>query len=128
MTGENNRKGVLVVDDAAFSRGLIKKIIDELDFAEVIGEASNGNEAVALYSELHPDLVTMDIVMPEKDGITAIGEILKIDKNATIVVVTAAGQEQLIMEATEAGAREFVQKPFKRDKLISIFKNFLLNK
>ena len=128
MPGGNNKKGVLIVDDASFSRSMIKKIVNELDYAEVVGEATNGNEAIAAYKKLNPDLVTMDIVMPEKDGIKAIDEILKIDKTATIIVVTAVGQETLIMEATEKGAKDFVQKPFDKKELIAIFDRFLLNK
>lgn len=128
MPGGNNKKGVLVVDDASFSRSMIKKIVNELDYAEVIGEATNGNEAIDAYNKLKPDLVTMDIVMPEKDGITAISEIIEIDKTATIIVITAVGQETLILEATEKGAKEFIQKPFDKKDLIALFDRFLLNK
>ena len=128
MPSGNNKKGILVVDDALFSRKMIEKVISKLDYAEVVGEASDGNEAVALYKELGPDLVTMDLVMPQKDGITAIDEILKIDKSAIIIVITAVGQEKLILEATEKGAKDFIQKPFKDDDLIAIINRLLLNK
>lgn len=128
MPSGNNKKGILVVDDALFSRKMIEKVIKKLDYAEVVGEASDGNEAVDLYKELGPDLVTMDLVMPQKDGITAIDEILKIDKSAIIIVITAVGQEKLILEATEKGAKDFIQKPFKDDNLIAIINRLLLNK
>jgi two-component system chemotaxis response regulator CheY len=128
MSKGNNKKKILVVDDALFSRKMIAKIINKLDYAEVVGEASDGNEAVDLYKELVPDLVTMDLVMPQKDGIEAIDEILKIDKSAIIIVVTAVGQEKLILEATEKGAKDFIQKPFNDDDFITILNRFLLNK
>ena len=87
---KNNKKRILVTDDAAFTRTMLKKIINKTDYGEVIGEASNGNEAIELYKKLTPDLVTMDLVMPEKGGIETIEEILKFDKGATIVVPPVA--------------------------------------
>ena len=128
MLSGNNKKGILVVDDALFSRKMIEKVIKKLDYAEVVGEASDGNEAIDLYKELGPDLVTMDLVMPQKDGIEAINEILKINKSAIIIVITAVGQEKLILEATEKGAKDFIQKPFKDDDLIAVINRLLLNK
>ena len=128
MPSGNNKKGILVVDDALFSRKMIGKVINKLDYAEVVGEASDGNEAVALYKDLVPDLVTMDLAMPDIDGIEAIDEILKLDKSAIIIVITAVGQEKLILEATEKGAKDFIQKPFNEDDLISILNRFLSNK
>ena len=128
MSEQNNKKGILIVDDAVFARNTLKKVIAELDYAQVVGEASNGSEAISLYKKLKPDLVTMDLVMPEISGIEAIEEILKINKSAIIVVVSAVGQEHLVMEATEKGAKDFVQKPIDKEELKDIFNNLLANK
>ncbi len=108
---------VLVVDDAAFMRMLIKKILTQAGH-QVVGEASNGKEAVEKYKELKPDLVTMDIVMPEMDGITAVKEIMKIDPNAKIIMITAVGQEAKVMEALKSGAKGYIVKPFQAPKVI----------
>ena len=119
------KKKILIVDDAAFVRNRLKKIVEKTDFAEVVGEASNGDDAVNLYKELKPDLVTMDLVMPNTGGIKAIEEIIKIDKNAKIVVISAIGQEMSIIEATEKGAKEYIKKPFKEDKVHDTIKRIL---
>ena len=103
---------VLIVDDAIFMRNMIKDIFSDDQYL-VAGEAANGVEAVEKYKELAPDLVTMDIVMPFKSGIEATREILALDKNALIIMCSALGQESLVMEAIEAGAADFVVKPFK---------------
>ncbi|BAA29570.1 response regulator [Pyrococcus horikoshii] len=108
---------VLVVDDAAFMRMLLKKILTQAGH-EVVGEASNGKEAVEKYKQLKPDLVTMDIVMPEMDGITAVKEIMKIDPNAKIIMITAVGQEAKVMEALKSGAKGYIVKPFQAQKVI----------
>ncbi|MCK5690871.1 response regulator [Myxococcota bacterium] len=105
---------VLIVDDAIFMRNMIKDIFNSEDF-EVVGEAANGVEAVEKYAELKPDLVTMDIVMPFKSGIEATKEILTQDEEALIIMCSALGQESLVMEAIEAGAADFVVKPFKSE-------------
>ena len=110
---------VLIVDDALFMRNMLRNIFSEGGF-EVIGEAQNGTEAVEKYHQLHPDLVTMDIVMPEKTGIEALKEIMAADDKAKIVICSALGQESLIMEALEAGARDFIVKPFKPPKVIEV--------
>ncbi|CAB50460.1 response regulator [Pyrococcus abyssi] len=108
---------ILVVDDAAFMRMLLKKILTQAGH-EVVGEASNGKEAVEKYKQLKPDLVTMDIVMPEMDGITAVKEIMKIDPNAKIIMITAVGQEAKVMEALKSGAKGYIVKPFQAQKVI----------
>ncbi|BAD84821.1 chemotaxis response regulator [Thermococcus kodakarensis KOD1] len=108
---------VLVVDDAAFMRMLVKKILTQAGH-QVVGEASNGKEAVEKYKQLKPDLVTMDIVMPEMDGITAVKEIMKIDPNAKIIMITAVGQEAKVMEALKSGAKGYIVKPFQAPKVI----------
>ncbi len=102
---------VLIVDDARFMREKLKEIFEELGF-EIAGEAIDGDSAVNLYEELKPDLVTMDIVMPNKNGIDAIREILEKDPDAKIIVVTTLGQEGMVVEALEAGAEDFIVKPF----------------
>ncbi|AEC52048.1 chemotaxis response regulator [Pyrococcus sp. NA2] len=108
---------ILIVDDAAFMRMLLKKILTQAGH-EVVGEASNGREAVEKYKQLKPDLVTMDIVMPEMDGITAVKEIMKIDPNAKIIMITAVGQEAKVMEALKSGAKGYIVKPFQAQKVI----------
>ena len=120
-----SKKGILVVDDAKFSRNQIKRVIDKIDNGEVIGEAENGNEAVLLYEKLKPDLITMDLVMPEKGGIQAIEEIIRMDKSAIIIVISAIGQSNSMLEATEKGAKEFIVKPFKPDELRKVLENHL---
>lgn len=120
-----SKKGILVVDDAKFSRNRIKRVIDEIDNGEVIGEAENGNEAVLLYEKLKPDLITMDLVMPEKGGVQAIEEIIRMDKSAIIIVISAIGLGDLMLEATEKGAKEFIVKPFKPYELRKVLENHL---
>ncbi len=121
----NNKKRVLIVDDAAFTRNMLKKIIDNTAYTEVVGEAVNGNEAITLYKKLKPDLVTMDLVMPEKGGIETTEELLKLDKNAIIVVVSALGQEALVLEAAKKGAKDFIQKPFKNEQVEEVLERLL---
>lgn len=121
------KKGVLIVDDAGFVRGKLKSIIEKLPNVQVVGEASNGEEAISLYKDLKPDLVTMDLIMPNLDGIKAIEEILKFDGNANILVVSAMGQEISILEATEKGAKDFIKKPFKDDQVSKVIERLLKN-
>jgi two-component system chemotaxis response regulator CheY len=99
-------------------RQMIREIIEPEGY-EVVGEATNGMEAVALYLELQPDLVTMDIVMPKRSGIEAVRGILAEDPRAQVVMCSALGQETLVMEALQAGAKNFIVKPFKPDAVIS---------
>lgn len=122
------KKKVLIVDDATFIRNRIKKIVEKIDFVEVVGEASNGDEAIALFKELKPDLVTMDLVMPNKDGIQTIEEIMKIDKKANIVVISAMSQEMSVLEATEKGAKDYIKKPFKEEDIFKTVERFLKSK
>ncbi|MHA2005783.1 MAG: response regulator [Promethearchaeota archaeon] len=124
----NEKKKVLIVDDAAFTRNMLKNIINKIEQIEVIGEASNGVEAISLYKKLNPDLVTMDLVMPEKGGIEATEEILKINKSALIVVVSALGQEALVLEAAKKGAKDFIQKPFKTEQILEVMDRILKSK
>ena len=108
---------VLVVDDAAFMRMMVKDILSKNGY-EVVGEAENGMKALERYQELKPDLVTMDITMPEMDGISAVKEIKKVDPNAKIVMCSAMGQQAMVIEAIQAGARDFIVKPFQADRVL----------
>ncbi len=108
---------VLICDDAVFMRNTLKKILTAGGL-EVVGEAGNGLEAVEMYSRLRPSLVTMDIVMPDMGGIEAVREIIKVDPEARIVMCSAMGQQALMVEAIEAGARDFVVKPFQQSRVV----------
>lgn len=110
-------KSILIVDDAAFMRMMIKEILTKNGF-EVVGEANDGQEAVEKYKELSPDLVTMDITMPEMDGIAALKEIRKLDANAKIIMCSAMGQQAMVIDAIQAGAKDFIVKPFQADRVI----------
>jgi two-component system, chemotaxis family, chemotaxis protein CheY len=107
---------VLVVDDAAFMRKMVSDALAKGGH-EVIGEACNGQEAVDRYQELTPDVTTLDITMPEKDGLTALKEIISLDPSAKIVMCSALGQESKVLEAVKAGAKDFVVKPFQADRV-----------
>jgi len=111
-------KRVLVADDASFMRQMIRDIIEPEGY-EVVGEASDGMEVVDQFVELSPDLVMMDIVMPKRSGIDAVKGIVDIDPGACVVMCSALGQEALVMEAMQAGAKDFIVKPFKPDCVIT---------
>jgi two-component system, chemotaxis family, chemotaxis protein CheY len=111
-------KRVLIADDASFMRQMIRDIIEPEGY-EVVGEASDGMEVVDKYRKLRPDLVMMDIVMPKRSGIDAVRAIRSEDGSATIVMCSALGQETLVMEAIQAGAKDFIVKPFKPDAVIT---------
>ena len=108
---------VMVVDDAIFMRNMLKDIFVRNGYA-VVAEADNGETAPQLYQDTKPDLVTMDIVMPKKSGIEALQEIMEGDPQACVVMVSALGQDSLVLEAVEAGARDFIVKPFKEEKVL----------
>lgn len=118
-------KRVLIVDDAIVMRMMIKGILSKSGF-EIVGEAQNGLEAVDKYKQLHPDLVTMDVVMPEMDGITAVKEILAHDPSAKIVMCTSMGQQALVVEAIQAGAKSFITKPFQQSKIVDTINKVLM--
>ena len=108
---------VLVVDDAAFMRKMVKDALTKGGH-EVVGEAGNGVEAIERYRELKPDLMTLDITMPEKDGLTALKDIMELDPNAKVVMCSALGQESKVLESIKLGAKDFVVKPFQADRVI----------
>ncbi len=110
---------VLIVDDAMFLRLALRKILEKNGF-EVIGEASDGNEAIQMYKELSPDVVTMDITMPGKNGIEALKEIVAFHPEAKIVMCSAMGRSDFIKDAILAGARDFITKPFDEKKVIEV--------
>ncbi|HLS07645.1 response regulator [Lentibacillus sp.] len=115
---------ILIVDDAAFMRMMIKDILVKNGF-EVVGEAQDGVQAVEQYKELQPDLVTLDITMPEKDGLAALKEIKEIDANANVIMCSAMGQQALVIDAIQAGAKDFIVKPFQADRVIEAIRKVL---
>ena len=114
-------KNILIVDDAAFMRMMIKDILSKNGYT-VAGEAENGVKAVEKYNELKPDLVLMDITMPDKDGIQALKDIKASDPNAKIIMCSAMGQQAMVIESIQAGAKDFIVKPFQADRVIEAVK------
>ncbi len=112
---------ILIVDDAAFMRMMIKDILTKNGY-EVAGEAENGVVAVSKYSEIKPDLVLMDITMPEKDGIQALKDIKASDPGAKVIMCSAMGQQAMVIEAIQSGAKDFIVKPFQADRVIEAVK------
>lgn len=108
---------IMVVDDAAFMRMMLKDILSKGGY-EVVGEAENGLRAVERYKDLTPDLVLMDITMPELDGIGAVKRIKEVDANAKIIMCSAMGQQAMVLESIQAGARDFIVKPFQADRIL----------
>jgi len=117
-------KGILIVDDAAFMRMMIKDVLVKNGFT-IAGEAENGLKAVDKYKELSPELVIMDITMPDVDGIQAVKEIKKIDPSAKIIMCSAMGQQAMVIEAIQAGAKDFIVKPFQAERIIEAVKKVL---
>lgn len=115
------KKTVLVVDDSLFMRKVLRDVLTKGGYS-VIGEADSAEEAVKLYKKLKPDIVTMDIILPGKTGIDALKEIKNIDKNAKIVMITALGQQLMVVEAIRAGAKDYITKPFEVEKIIEALK------
>jgi len=120
---------VLIADDSQMIRFEISTLLEELG-AEIVGEAENGQQAVELYQQLKPDLVTLDIIMPEKDGITALKEILAINPTAKVIMVSAMGDKKSLLTCLSAGAFDFIEKPFVAEKVKHTINNLLkvLNK
>ena len=115
---------ILIVDDAAFMRMMIKDILTKNDY-EVVGEAENGLKAVEKYKELGPDLVLMDITMPELDGIQAVKQIKEYDPAAKVVMCSAMGQQAMVIESIQAGAKDFIVKPFQAERVIEAIQKVL---
>ncbi|AZN40863.1 response regulator [Paenibacillus albus] len=115
---------ILVVDDAAFMRMMIRDILTKNGY-EVVGEAQDGAQAVEKFKEFKPDLITMDITMPEMDGIAALKEIKKLDGNAKVIMCSAMGQQAMVIDAIQAGAKDFIVKPFQADRVIEAIKKTL---
>jgi two-component system chemotaxis response regulator CheY len=108
---------VLVVDDAAFMRKMVSDALAQGGH-EVVGEAANGDEAIVRFQELKPDVMTLDITMPEKDGLAALKEIVALDPSARVVMCSALGQEAKVLEAIKSGAKDFVVKPFRAERVL----------
>lgn len=114
-------KNILICDDAAFMRMMIKDILTKNGY-NVAGEAENGLKAVEKYAEVKPDLVLMDITMPEMDGIQALKKIKAADPNAMVIMCSAMGQQAMVIESIQAGARDFIVKPFQADRVLEAVK------
>ena len=114
-------KRVLICDDAAFMRMMIKDILTKNGY-EIAGEAENGLKAVEKYNETSPDLVMMDITMPEMDGIQALKKIKETDASANVIMCSAMGQQAMVIESIQSGAREFIVKPFNQDRVLEAVK------
>ena len=110
-------KNILICDDAAFMRMMIKDILNKNGYT-VVGEAENGAKAVEKYAELKPDLVLMDITMPEMDGIQALKKIKEADPSATVIMCSAMGQQAMVIESIQSGAKDFIVKPFQADRVL----------
>lgn len=108
---------ILIVDDAAFMRMMIKDTLKKNGYVDII-EAADGEQAVQIYRAEKPDLVIMDITMPNKNGLEALREIKQIDSNAKIIMCSAMGQESMVVEAIRNGAKDFIVKPFKADRIL----------
>jgi two-component system chemotaxis response regulator CheY len=115
----------VIVDDALFMRNLLRKVIEEVENYIVVGEGSNGYDAIKLAESLKPDIMTLDITMPDMDGIKAVGEVLKISPNTKILMISAMGQQNLVLESIKLGARGFVIKPFEKENVKNAIKKIV---
>ena len=119
-------KNILICDDAAFMRMMIKDILTKNGY-NIAGEAENGAKAVEKYAELKPDLVLMDITMPEMDGIEALKKIKETDPNAAVIMCSAMGQQAMVIESIQSGAKDFIVKPFQADRVLEAVRKLLDN-
>lgn len=117
-------KSILICDDAAFMRMMLKDILVKEGY-DVVGEAVNGADGVEKYNSLKPDLVTMDITMPEMDGIAALKAIKQSDPGAKVIMCSAMGQQAMVIESIQAGARDFIVKPFQKDRVVEAIKKVI---
>jgi two-component system chemotaxis response regulator CheY len=115
----------VITDDAIFMRTLLRRIIEQSEEYEVLGEASNGREAIEAAEKYQPDILTLDITMPELDGIQAVPEILKVSPHTKIIMVSAMGQQNMVIEAIKQGAKDFVVKPFDKSRVYQSIRNVL---
>ncbi|NLE24220.1 MAG: response regulator [Clostridiaceae bacterium] len=115
----------VITDDAIFMRTLLRKIIEQSEEYEVVGEASNGHEAIDAAKKYQPDILTLDITMPEMDGIQAVKGILNVSPKTRIIMVSAMGQQSMVIEAIKQGAKDFVVKPFDKSRVYQSIKNVL---
>ena len=115
---------ILIADDAVFMRTMLRQIIEDMDWS-VVGEAADGREAIAQYRKLQPDLVLLDITMPTLDGNEALKNILAEDPRAQVVMITALGQKDQVLEAIKTGARDFIIKPFDQDRVTETLQGIL---
>jgi two-component system chemotaxis response regulator CheY len=113
---------ILIVDDAVFMRTVLKKMLTEEGY-NVVGEASNGIEAIARAKEFLPDVITLDITMPEMDGVTALPQILKSSPNSKVIMCSAMGQQPMVVEAIKNGAKDFIVKPFQKARVVQAIEN-----
>ena len=109
---------ILLVDDSRTSRKFLRNILESAQH-EIVGEAKNGIEGIEKYKQLNPDIITMDITMPELDGLAALKEIIEYDGNANVIIVSAAGQKNKIVEAIKLGAKDYINKPFEPENIIN---------
>ena len=114
---------ILIVDDAEFLRVRLNKILDTEGYQ--VFQAENGAKAVSTYKDVHPDVVLMDVTMPEMDGLTALKEIVRFDPKARVVMLTALGQESVVLEAVKSGARDFIVKPFEHERVMKAISKLL---
>lgn len=115
----------VVVDDAIFMRTIIRRMIEEESNFTVVGEGENGYDAINQAKEHQPDIMTLDITMPDMDGIRAVSEILKVSPNTRIIMVSAMGQQSMVIEAIKLGVRDFVIKPFEKSRVMQAIKNVM---
>jgi two-component system, chemotaxis family, chemotaxis protein CheY len=113
----------VVVDDAVFMRTLLKKMIEEVETFTVLGEGSNGYEAIEQARKNQPDIMTLDITMPDMDGIKAVKEIMSVSPNTKIIMVSAMGQQSMVIDAIKLGAKDFVVKPFEKSRVLQAIRN-----
>ncbi len=123
--GGTKMASILIVDDAAFMRMMIKDILTKNGY-DIAGEAANGQEAIAKYKEVKPDLVTMDITMPEMDGIEALKKIREEDASAKVIMCSAMGQQSMVIDAIQNGAKDFIVKPFQADRVVEAIQKVLV--
>jgi two-component system chemotaxis response regulator CheY len=115
---------ILIVDDAVFMRTVLKKMLEEADY-DIVGEASNGVEAIAKAKALQPDIVTLDITMPEMDGVTALPKIMEVSPDSRVIMCSAMGQQPMVLDSIKNGAKDFIVKPFQKARVLQAIENTL---